>query len=76
MSPAEAAERHGRMPATAYDATHGFTDQYIVEVSVFDAMAAEAGLRKVEALSRTFPRDLPATVSLRYFIGGFNRSSR
>ena len=69
MSPAEAAERHGRMPATAYDATHGFTDQYIVEVPVFDAMAAEAGLRKVEALSRTFPRDLPATVSLRYFLG-------
>ena len=69
MSPAEASDRHGRMPATAYDATHGFTDQYIVEVPVFDAMAAEAGLRKVEGLSRTFPRDLPATVSLRYFLG-------
>ena len=69
MSPAEAAERHGRMPATAYDATHGFTDQYIVEVPVYDAMAAEAGLQKVESLSRTFPRSLPATVSLRYFRG-------
>ena len=69
MSPAEAAERHGRMPATAYDATHGFTDQYIVEVPVYDAMAAEAGLHKVEPLSRTFPRSLPATVSLRYFRG-------
>ena len=69
MDPAEAAERHGRVPATAYDATHGFSDQYIVEVPVFDAMAAEVGLRKVEAVSRTFPSALPATVSLRYFLG-------
>ncbi|MCH1574690.1 MAG: class I SAM-dependent methyltransferase [Flavobacteriales bacterium] len=70
MSPEDAAERHGRMPATAYDATHGFSDQYIVEVPVYDAMAAEAGLHKVDAVSRTFPRQLPATVSLRYFLGG------
>ncbi len=69
MDPAEAADRHGRVPATAYDATHGFSDQYIVEVPVFDAMAAEVGLRKVEAVSRTFPSALPATVSLRYFLG-------
>jgi len=69
MSPDDAAARHGRMPATAYDATHGFSDQYIVEVPVFDAMALEAGLRKVETVSRTFPRTLPATVSLRYFLG-------
>lgn len=69
MSPEEAAERHGRMPATAYDATHGFSDQYIVEVPVFDAMAEEAGLEMVRAVSRTFPSSLPATVSLRYFRG-------
>lgn len=69
MAAAEAAERCGRMPATAYDATHGFSDQYIVEVPVYDAMALEAGLKKAEALSRTFPRVLPATVSLRYFQG-------
>ncbi len=69
MSPSDAAQRHGRMPATAYDATHGFSDQYIVEVPVYDAMAEEAGLIKDGSVSRTFPRALPATVSLRYFIG-------
>ena len=67
VHPASAAERQGGMPATAYDATHGFSDQYIVGVPTYDAMAAEAGLTMVEACSRTFPRQLPATVSLRYF---------
>ena len=53
MSPSDAAQRHGRMPATAYDATHGFSDQYIVEVPVYDAMAEEAGLIKDGSVSRT-----------------------
>ena len=44
IDPEEAAESQGVVPATAYDATHGFSDQYIVEVSVFDAIAEEAGL--------------------------------
>lgn len=68
VTPAQAAERLGRMPATAYDATHGLTDQYIVEIPVFDTLAGEAGLEIVEASSRTFPERLPATVSLRYFL--------
>ena len=67
VPPSSAAEKQGGMPATAYDATHGFSDQYIVGVRTYDAMAVEAGLRKVEDCSRTFPRTLPATVSLRYF---------
>lgn len=68
VTPAQAAERCGSMPATAYDATHGLTDQYIVEIPVFDTLAGEAGLEIVEASSRTFPERLPATVSLRYFL--------
>jgi hypothetical protein len=67
VNPNQAAERQGAMPATAYDATHGFSDQYIVCVPTYDAMAAEAGLHMVEECSRTFPKKLPATVSLRYF---------
>lgn len=35
----------GKTAATAYDATHGYSDQYIVEVEVFHAMAEAAGLR-------------------------------
>jgi hypothetical protein len=68
VTPTQAAERLGAMPATAYDATHGLTDQYIVEIPVFDALAGEAGLEIVEVSSRTFPERLPATVSLRYFL--------
>ena len=67
IDPDDAAERQGGMPATAYDATHGFADQYIVEVPVFDNMAIEAGLNIVEENSRTFPSELPATVSIRFF---------
>ena len=67
IDPEAAADRQGDMPATAYDATHGFADQYIVEVPVYDAMAAEAGLSIDQSCSRTFPKELPATVSIRYF---------
>ncbi len=67
IDPERAAERQGGMPATAYDATHGFADQYIVEVPVFDAMAIEAGLIIDSKNSRTFPSQLPATVSIRFF---------
>ena len=67
IDPEEAAVRQGRMPATAYDATHGFADQYIVEVPVFDAMAIEAGLIIDQTNSRTFPLNLPAPVSIRFF---------
>ena len=67
IAPEDACMRQGMMPATAYDATHGFSDQYIVEVPVFDAMAAEAGLVMDAQVSRTFPKQLPAPVSLRFF---------
>jgi len=67
VAPEDAQTMQGKLPATAYDATHGFSDQYILEIPVFDAMAAEAGLVMDEAVSRTFPSSLPATVSLRFF---------
>ena len=67
VAPEDAQFMQGRLPATAYDATHGFSDQYILEIPVFDAMAREAGLQMDKAFSRTFPSTLPATVSLRFF---------
>ena len=67
VAPEDAQSMQGRLPATAYDATHGFSDQYILEIPVFDAMAREAGLQMDKAFSRTFPSTLPATVSLRFF---------
>jgi SAM-dependent methyltransferase len=69
VRPEEGLALLGATPATAYDATHGFTDQYIVEIPVFDAQASAAGLHLDPRHSRTFPNRLPASVSLRYFIG-------
>ena len=67
IDPKYASEFQGELPVTAYDATHGFTDQYIVEISVFDAIAEETGLVLDDNWSRTFPSQEPSSVSLRYF---------
>ena len=54
VAPEDAEQLQGKLPATAYDATHGFSDQYILEIPVYDAMAEEAGLRSEEAVGRNF----------------------
>ena len=54
----------GRTAATAYDATHGFSDQYILEVDVFKNIAEEIGLKPVPAHSFKFPNSELATVSI------------
>ena len=60
----------GRTPVTAYDATHGYSDQYIVETHVFERVAAEAGLLVTEAHSGRFPDSELATVSINLLKGG------
>jgi hypothetical protein len=62
-------ENLGRTAATAYDATHGFSDQYIVEVDVFNRIAAESGLYPVEAHFSKFPNSDLATVSINLLRG-------
>lgn len=54
----------GETPATAYDATHGFSDQYIVEIDVFHKVCKEAGLQPDEKLFQKFPNSELATVSI------------
>ena len=54
----------GRTAATAYDATHGFSDQYIVEIEVFNKIAAEAALFPVEKHFSKFPNSELATVGI------------
>jgi len=67
LPPAVTAAHLDRTPAVAYDATHGFSDQYLVELPVFEACAAEAGLRADPRWQATFPPSELATVSLNYF---------
>jgi len=64
ISPKHTCKNLGRTAATAYDATHGFSDQYIVEIEVFNKMAKEAGLHPVEAHFRRFPDSELGTVSI------------
>ncbi|MEM7161143.1 MAG: class I SAM-dependent methyltransferase [Bacteroidota bacterium] len=59
----------GRTAATAYDATHGFSDQYILEVDVFNRIAAEAGLFPDENYFTKFPNSELATVSINLLKG-------
>jgi len=50
--------------ATAYDATHGFSDQYILEVDVFHRICRESGLEPDTKLFKKFPDSELATVSI------------
>ena len=59
----------GRTAATAYDATHGYSDQYIVEIPVFNRIAAEAGLFPSEDHFTRFPNSDLATVSINLLKG-------
>jgi hypothetical protein len=67
LPPALTAANLDRTPAVAYDGTHGFSDQYLVELPVFLACAREAGLRASESFQASYPPSELATVSLNHF---------
>ncbi|WPO77845.1 class I SAM-dependent methyltransferase [Flavobacterium sp. KACC 22761] len=69
ISPKLTSQNLGKTPATAYDATHGFSDQYIVEIDVFNKIAAEAGLFPDPSFFRRFPDADTATVSINLLKG-------
>jgi hypothetical protein len=61
-----------KTPAVAYDGTHGFSDQYLIELPIFLECAREAGLRADPLHACKFPASDLATVSLNYFIAPGN----
>jgi len=69
INPKLAAANIGRTSATAYDATHGFSDQYIVEIDVFNKIASEAGLFPDPHVFKRFPDADTATVSINLLKG-------
>jgi hypothetical protein len=69
VAPELTASNIGRTAATAYDATHGFSDQYIVEIDVLHKIAAEAGLYSDDKVFTRFPNSDLATVSVNLFKG-------
>ena len=69
INPELTASNIGKTAATAYDATHGYSDQYILEVDVFRAIAEKAGLKPVDAHFARFPDSDLATVSINLLRG-------
>ncbi len=56
-----------RTPAVAYDGTHGFSDQYLMELPIFLDCALEAGLQADPRYQAKFPPSDMATVSINFF---------
>jgi F420-0:gamma-glutamyl ligase-like protein len=69
IAPGLAASNIGKTAATAYDATHGFSDQYIVEIEVLHKICAESGLFPDRNYFRRFPDSAIATVSINLLKG-------
>ena len=67
VPPKLVAQNLGKTAATAYDATHGYSDQYIVEVDVFNKIMEEAGLVPDTKMIRKFPNSDLATVTVNLF---------
>ncbi|MBC3847088.1 class I SAM-dependent methyltransferase [Winogradskyella echinorum] len=69
ISPELTSKNLGKTAATAYDATHGYSDQYILEVDVFRAMAKQVGLIPDDNHFAKFPDSELATVSINLLKG-------
>jgi len=72
VPPEIVAKNIGKTAATAYDATHGFSDQYILELESFQNVIKEIGLQNVDAHFSKFPNNDLATVSINYLVGAVN----
>jgi hypothetical protein len=59
-----------KTPAVAYDGTHGFSDQYLVELPIFLDSAEAAGLVADPIFQSKFPPSELATVSVNFFRTG------
>ena len=66
IAPHIAAQNVGKTAATAYDATHGFSDQYILELDVFLKVIEELGLESDPKHFSKYPNNELATVSIHY----------
>lgn len=67
VKPELVAQNLGKTAATAYDVTHGYSDQYIVEVEEFIKVLQEAGLAHDKEAFRKYPDSDLATVTINLF---------
>jgi len=69
INPILTSKNIGTTSATAYDATHGYSDQYILEADVFNTIAKAAGLHPDPNYYTKFPNNELATVSVNLLKG-------
>ena len=68
IDPRLAAQSVGKNAITAYDASHGFSDQYIIEYNFFLEAALDAGLKPDPAHEHLFPSKETPIVSINRLI--------
>jgi hypothetical protein len=73
VAPELAAAHPDKTAAVAYDGTHGFSDQYLVELPIFLDAAREAGLWADPRFQAAFPPSELATVSINFFTAAIGR---
>ena len=64
INPEKISRNLGSTATTAYDSTHGYSDQYIVEVKTMLEAASEAGLKSINKHRINFPSNNLANVSI------------
>ncbi|MDX1476389.1 MAG: class I SAM-dependent methyltransferase [Saprospiraceae bacterium] len=69
IDPTLTAANLGKVAATAYDATHGYSDQYILELDCFLKAAELAGLKPDPSFRKRYPDSELATISLNLLRG-------
>ena len=69
VNPEIVAKNIGNTPASAYDVTHGLSDQYIVEIDEFLKVAKKVGLESDPRFFQKFPNTDYATVSIHLLKG-------
>ena len=68
IDPTLAAQTLGKNAMTAYDASHGFSDQYIIEYNCFLEAALDAGLKPDPDHEHLFPSKETPIVSINRLI--------
>ena len=65
INPLISATNRGKTLSVAYDATHGFSDQYLIEYEAFKNCAKQAGFKLINSI--LFPDNKKSTISINYF---------
>ena len=68
INPKVASQNIGKTAITAYDASHGFSDQYILEYDIFINKAKKIGLKPDPKHEYTFPNRETPIVSINRLI--------